>query len=652
MYNTNQMVDRLVLCGITRSEAAQIMSLIDRWRACNGTEWTVKHLKLIKQTIIGLYGSDAKCVSPYVRTKNGHLTGPFRAIERLFLLGQKKALAAMMIYSSYVSKDLTEDQRSKFKKACEAPPYMGGYAPEQGAYLVSPVGGGTKRCNVLDGIPFEIRFNPYTPNGKGRKSAPDYLGKSFEESDQRRSLHSFLKSELYAELFYSTGGFFPEDWDFLAGKVLGFDTPPPKQGEKRYPIGKVSVIQEPGFKARFIANPNRVVQHLLKPLGDFLFNCLRALPNDCTFDQDKAVNRIKKLFENSYNVHTNSRELIYCFDLSNATDLFPLEVQEQVVMNIAIEKGVLDYLLPFLRLFRACARSEWYFMGETIRWSRGQPLGLYPSFAMFALSHNFILYELQCSLGGDFCVLGDDVYIVGDELANGYKSMMKDLGVGINLSKSIVSPNVAEFAGKVILQSDILVPYKWRQVSMSSVRDFLKMWGMEAIPLLPRHLRDWATLLGGLPEPLGLGFNPDGLPMDLRILGLWSLYLDEEFPALSKETVSLASVLSGLPEGSALRYDTESAITRPVKLPLYELKPYLNENDLRAFLQHLLDQGLVSLDTASSLARKFGYLPDEIELPFDEDMRSKGAEMYAKSLVNLSRTNLWNRIAIMLQSLD
>jgi hypothetical protein len=383
MYNTNQMVDRLVLCGVTRTEAAQVMSLIDRWRACNGTEWTVKHLKLIKQTIIGLYGSDTKCVSPYVKTKNGHLTGPFRAIERLFLTGQKKALAAMMIYSSYVSTELTNEQRQKFVKACTAPAYTGEWLPSVTKYVVKhtstqglPFGALPRvtEVDVLSLINFEIEHQPLGTQRMGEKFAPDYRGKSFCESEIGISIHSFLRTGVYRDLYFCGNGFFPEDWEFLSGKVLGINLPAPI-GDVPYPVGKVSVLQEPGFKARFIANPNRVVQILLKPLGDFLFNCLRALPNDCTFDQDKAVRRLTEVIATSHNSGpAYEKPSIYCFDLSNATDLFPLEVQECVVMNIAKEKGCLDYVLPFLRVFRHCARQPWYFQKEQITWTRGQPL--------------------------------------------------------------------------------------------------------------------------------------------------------------------------------------------------------------------------------------------------------------------------------------
>jgi len=129
VFNTNQLIDRLMMCGITRTESVQIMNLVDSWIVLSGLEWTVSHLKLIKQTVLSLYGNNPQGVSPYVRTKNNHLVGPFRAIERLLLMKNDKALSALLMYSSWISPKLTASQKSKFIKACTAEPYTGEYLP-------------------------------------------------------------------------------------------------------------------------------------------------------------------------------------------------------------------------------------------------------------------------------------------------------------------------------------------------------------------------------------------------------------------------------------------------------------------------------------------------------------------------------------------
>jgi len=77
-------------------------------------------------------------------------------------------------------------------------------------------------------------------------------------------------------------------------------------------------------------------------------------------------------------------------------------------------------------------------------------MGAYSSWGMLAISHHIIVRysALRCGLQ-DFdlyAILGDDIVIMHDEVAKVYLSIMQNLGVAINLNKSIVSPKFAEFA--------------------------------------------------------------------------------------------------------------------------------------------------------------------------------------------------------------
>jgi len=69
---------------------------------------------------------------------------------------------------------------------------------------------------------------------------------------------------------------------------------------------------------------------------------------------------------------------------------------------------------------------------------------------MLALSHHVIVRVAALRVGikkfTDYCVLGDDIIICDDNVAPAYLSIMETLGVSINLSKSVVSNDIAEFA--------------------------------------------------------------------------------------------------------------------------------------------------------------------------------------------------------------
>jgi len=86
----------------------------------------------------------------------------------------------------------------------------------------------------------------------------------------------------------------------------------------------------------------------------------------------------------------------------------------------------------------------------------GQPMGALSSWAMLNLVHHMMIQFIAVHLGKvprgewylDYIVLGDDLALFDKEIADRYLSLCKQLGVGINLSKSIVAENrpVLEFA--------------------------------------------------------------------------------------------------------------------------------------------------------------------------------------------------------------
>lgn len=47
----------------------------------------------------------------------------------------------------------------------------------------------------------------------------------------------------------------------------------------------------------------------------------------------------------------------------------------------------------------------------------------------------------------DYCIIGDDIVIANEKVANAYQTLLKELGMPINLGKSITSRNGSfEFA--------------------------------------------------------------------------------------------------------------------------------------------------------------------------------------------------------------
>jgi hypothetical protein len=219
-------------------------------------------------------------------------------------------------------------------------------------------------------------------------------------------------------------------------------------------MGRLGVVYDQAGKARVVGITNWWNQVCLKPLHNALFNILEKIECDGTFDQIKPFKRL---------IGLNSNEKFYSFDLSAATDRLPVEIQ----------RDILDILSPGLgHLWSDLLDHEWksfpvkvkahkvlrstlkvktiQLPGKDIKYSVGQPMGAYSSWAMLAISHHVIvrLAARDCGLRNfmDYCILGDDVVIRNSAVADRYYNLMKTLGVGINLSKSVNSFEFAEFA--------------------------------------------------------------------------------------------------------------------------------------------------------------------------------------------------------------
>jgi hypothetical protein len=212
-------------------------------------------------------------------------------------------------------------------------------------------------------------------------------------------------------------------------------------------IGRLAAIPEARGKIRIVAIVDYWTQLVLKPLHHAIFRSLRAIRQDGTFDQ---VRPMKELIERvgPQNVRIAS------FDLSAATDRLPAKLQVQILNLLGLPGDLWITLLD----------RPYYYVGkfdDGERFSReykyavGQPMGAYSSWGMLALTHHIIVQVAAARAGEiqpwfrDYAIIGDDIIIANDAVANCYRSIMNDLGVEINMTKSHHG-NVAEFAKKWI----------------------------------------------------------------------------------------------------------------------------------------------------------------------------------------------------------
>lgn len=80
---------------------------------------------------------------------------------------------------------------------------------------------------------------------------------------------------------------------------------------------------------------------------------------------------------------------------------------------------------------------------SSVSFVAGQPLGYYASWPLFALSHHILVWwcaeQVHPGLTFDrYAVLGDDVVIADEAVAWVYEQELKNLGVSISYSKSLI----------------------------------------------------------------------------------------------------------------------------------------------------------------------------------------------------------------------
>jgi hypothetical protein len=214
---------------------------------------------------------------------------------------------------------------------------------------------------------------------------------------------------------------------------------------QRCELGRLGVVYNQAGKARVVAITSYWVQVCLKPVHEVLFRILKKIPDiDGTFNQISPLTRL---------ISSKSRdEIMRGFDLSAATDRLPLDLQKQVISCLGYDAELWGDLLgvEWFVPFKHKGSEEKY-----VKYSVGQPMGAYSSWAMLAITHHVIVQYAALNAGHkglftDYCVLGDDVVISNDVVADGYLELMKVLGLEINRQKSVESSVFTEFAKKLM----------------------------------------------------------------------------------------------------------------------------------------------------------------------------------------------------------
>jgi len=202
--------------------------------------------------------------------------------------------------------------------------------------------------------------------------------------------------------------------------------------------GVLSYVKDPEAKLRIIAISDYFTQLFLKPIHNIILFILRTSFNTCdrTFTQDP----MHKWDENEHS--------FWSLDLSSATDRFPIVLQRRLLERIFNQKFASSW--QYLLSNRKFTTPK----GDIVKYSTGQPMGTYSSWAVFTLTHHLLVHWCAHVEGyedfNQYILLGDDIVIKNDNVAKRYIKVLTSLGVEVSLNKTHVSKDTYEFAKRWI----------------------------------------------------------------------------------------------------------------------------------------------------------------------------------------------------------
>lgn len=217
-------------------------------------------------------------------------------------------------------------------------------------------------------------------------------------------------------------------------------------------MGRLVDSLEGAGKRRLFVIGNYVKQRLLYPVHQWAMKVLSSIPTDGTYHQlapiDKLVSR--------------SHHWVRSIDLSAATDRWPVSIIHDLMSCMFGPTFASSVVNGGLAMNVCTVQPPLVKKRQQLCFQTGQPLGYYGSWALFALSHHYIVWlsadkVLPGVLFTDYALLGDDIVICHPGVAAEYQRNLDNLGVSISVAKSIVSDKgFLEFAKKFIC----LDPYK------------------------------------------------------------------------------------------------------------------------------------------------------------------------------------------------
>jgi hypothetical protein len=510
---------RLLVIGIPKPLIAPMVTEFKKWEIHSGVEWTIKRLKGLKVDLIRLR-SGLEPLTWLRKNRSGSYAGPLGSLIRWSLKNDRnfrRGIQAFMAYSFYIFGSVTESQKKKFLDGINADSEDG--LDERFHRSFRGFVHHTLRRRRIS-----FKASPLvTYSGSPNKKAPRLFSQpSVPQGEQPLDDLQLFNTGSGRVLYAKYSSLYKPLLAGIGERVSHLDYIKETLDARGLPAmddlrgGEIHFIQEPGGKLRSVASPFRIHQEALRPLGNLLYDVVRDLPWDCTHKQSHAQSTIMS--------HLGRGGQVHSVDLSSATDLFPLSIQMDVLRSLLPADQQIH-----ADLFEDLARSTWKSPIGDLRWTKGQPLGLFPSFGLFTLTHGLLLLHLADGRYTDqFFVLGDDVVILDNCLYNKYIAMLDIMRCPWSPEKSLSSSTLCEFAGKIITKDWVIPQLKWRRMSDDNFLDVSRLLGKRSRCLLSRRQKGVFDRVAHLCEPIGLNFSNPGDNLEKMVERTLEFYSPEK----------------------------------------------------------------------------------------------------------------------------
>nr|WAY16613.1 putative RNA-dependent RNA polymerase [Binucleate Rhizoctonia mitovirus 5] len=370
-------------------------------------------------------------------------------------------------------------------------------------------------------------------------------------------------------------------------------------GPVRGTLGKLSVKEEAAGKVRVFAIVDAWSQWALNPLHALIFDFLREVPMDGTFDQLKPLSRL------------DQTKSLYSLDLTAATDRLPIVLQKELLIGLFDKDCATAWAALLVDRnygFHALGYDKYH--GQ-YRYAVGQPMGALSSWAMLALTHHFLVQAAAWMSGRvpvgtlytNYAVLGDDLVIGDGGVKDCYLYILKSLGMEVNIHKSIISDRgtALEFAKRTFYKGMDVSPFPLSELGaaqtfLPALIQYKEKYNLSLVELLRVFGFGWRNL-SHLTKPLG------SLSAQIR-----AIILADAIPNTAAEARDF--FLLGTPRHSKYTVD------------MNQLKAMFMLGDITVTARSVERQGLFAKDFLFGLADKLSYTLAQVMLWVDANVLS------------------------------